>query len=88
MTRDELIGKLRDHIIRDLYHEELQPGDIEENMLLFDESGLGLDSLDAVELVVILEKKYGIVLENPKEARHIFATLASLADFIEEKGKK
>ncbi|MCL2334559.1 MAG: phosphopantetheine-binding protein [Endomicrobia bacterium] len=51
-------------------------------------SGLGLDSLDAIELVIILRKNYGIVIENMDEGRKIFQTLGTLREHIEKNRKK
>ncbi len=51
-------------------------------------SGLGLDSLDAIELVIILRKNYDIVIENMEQGREIFQTLGTLRDYIEKTRKK
>lgn len=59
---------------------------IDENAPLF--QSLGLDSLDAIELVIILRKNYDIVIENMAEGRTVFATLSTLKKYIEEKRKK
>lgn len=49
---------------------------------IFGQSGMGLDSLDAVELIMLLQKKYGITVENMQQGREIFKTLGTLADFV------
>jgi acyl carrier protein len=55
---------------------------------IFGDSGLCLDSLDAVELIMVLQKKYGILIENMQQGREILKTLGSLADYIEKNRKK
>jgi acyl carrier protein len=59
---------------------------LQEDTALF--SGLGLDSLDAIELVIILRKNYDIVIENMDEGRKIFQTLGTLREYIEQNRKK
>ena len=63
---EELIKELKEEIIKALNLEEMTPEDIDENEALFGD-GLGLDSIDALELIVLMEKKYGIKLANPSE---------------------
>ena len=65
---EELINKLKEEIIDVLNLEGMKPEDIDENAPLFGE-GLGLDSIDALELIVLLEKNYGIKLKNANEGR-------------------
>lgn len=55
---------------------------------IFGENGLGLDSLDAVELIMLLQKKYGISVQNMQEGRDIFKNLGTLAQYIEKNKKK
>lgn len=55
---------------------------------IFGERGLGLDSLDAVELIMLLQKKYGITVENMQKGREIFKDLGTLAAYIEKNRKK
>ena len=61
--------------------------DIDENEPLFGE-GLGLDSIDALELIVLLEKKYGIKLADPAEGKKIFTNVAAIADYVSKNRKK
>ena len=61
--------------------------DIDENDALFGE-GLGLDSIDALELIVMLEKKYGIKLANPALGKDIFKSVATIADYVSKNRKK
>ena len=74
---------LKKLIIDELKIEDTTPDDIGDEDPLFGE-GLGLDSLDAVELVVILKKHYNIDLEDMEKARAAFASIKSLADYIRE----
>ncbi|MBQ3381804.1 MAG: acyl carrier protein [Bacteroidales bacterium] len=76
--------KLKTQIIDALNLEELNPEDINDDAPLFGPDGLGLDSIDALELIVLLEKNYGIKLTDPAKAKGIFASVATMASFIEE----
>ena len=84
---EELIKELKEEIIKALNLEEMTPEDIDENEALFGD-GLGLDSIDALELIVLMEKKYGIKLANPSEGKAIFASVASIADYVSKHRKK
>lgn len=84
---DELIRELKDEIIEALNLEEMTADDIDENEHLFGE-GLGLDSIDALELIVLLEKKYGIKLADPAEGKKIFTNVAAIADYVSKNRKK
>ncbi|MBE6331134.1 MAG: acyl carrier protein [Bacteroidales bacterium] len=75
--------KLKEQIIDALNLEDLKPEDIDDNAPLFGE-GLGLDSIDALEFIVLLEKYYGIKLSNPAEGKEIFKSVACMADYIEK----
>lgn len=59
----------------------MKPEDIATDASLFGD-GLGLDSIDALELIVLLEKEYGIKIEDPKEGKKIFHSIDTLADYI------
>ena len=78
---DELKRQLKQQIIEVLSLEEINPEDIVDSEPLFGE-GLGLDSIDALELIVLMEKTYGIRLNNPAEGKAIFASLDTMADYI------
>ncbi|MCB2206749.1 MAG: acyl carrier protein [Bacteroidetes bacterium] len=83
---EELIQKLKVQIIEQLNLEDMEPDDIDETDPLFG-NGLGLDSIDALELIVLLEKEYGIKIENPKDGQKIFYSIKSMAEFIESHQK-
>jgi len=74
--------KLKKILITDLNLEELTPEEIDDNAPLFGE-GLGLDSLDAVELVVIIQKHFGIEIKDMEEGREAFKSVESLAAYID-----
>lgn len=78
---EELIENLKKQIIEQLNLVEITPDDINPSAPLFGE-GLGLDSIDALELIVLLEKHYHIKIQDPKEAKTIFASVQSMADYI------
>ena len=83
----ELTDKLKKEIIEVLNLEDMKPEDIDTDAPLFGD-GLGLDSIDALELIVLLEKNYGIKIEDPKEGRKIFTSVRTMADYILEHQKK
>ena len=79
---ENLISKLKEEIIEVLNLEDVKPEDIDENAPLFGE-GLGLDSIDALELIVLMEKNYGIKLKDPSQGKDIFKSVKVLAEYIE-----
>lgn len=87
MYMEELIKELKEEIIAALNLEEMSADDIDENEALFGD-GLGLDSIDALELIVLLEKKYGIKLANPSEGKAIFKNVSTIADYVNKNRKK
>jgi 3-oxoacyl-[acyl-carrier-protein] synthase-1 len=86
-TMDELIYTLKQQIIEALNLEDMKPEDIDENASLFGE-GLGLDSIDALELIVLMEKNYGIKLQDPSMGKEIFKSVAVMADYISKNRTK
>ena len=84
---DELISQLKQQIIDALNLEEITADDIDANAPLFGE-GLGLDSIDALELIVLMEREYGIKLSNPAEGKEIFRSVATIADYVSKNRKK
>lgn len=81
MNREQLIEQLKGQIIEQLNLQQVTPADIKADDPLFNE-GLGLDSIDALELIVLLQQKYSIKLANAEEGPKIFRSVASIADFI------
>jgi acyl carrier protein len=78
---DELINKLKKEVITQLNLEDISLDDINPDAPLFGE-GLGLDSIDALELIVLLEKNYGIKIEDPKDGKKIFYSIRTMAEYI------
>ncbi len=79
-----LIEELKQKIVAALNLQDVKPADINPDEPLFG-AGLGLDSIDALELVVMLERDYGIVIQQQEVARKAFASVNALAAFITEK---
>ena len=84
---DKLILKLKEEIIEILNLEGMTPVDIDNELPLFGE-GLGLDSIDALELIVLMEKNYGIKITDPNKGREIFQSINTMAAFISENQAK
>jgi len=84
---DELILKLKQEIIEVLNLEDVKPEDIADDSPLFGE-GLGLDSIDALELIVLMEKSYGIKLKDASQGREIFKSVKVMAAYIQENRTK
>jgi acyl carrier protein len=80
---EDLILELKQKIIEALNLEEMTPEDIDADSPLFGE-GLGLDSIDALELIVLMEKNYGIKLANPAEGKEIFKSIRTIAEYVSE----
>ena len=78
----KLIEELKIHIIRDLNLEEITPEMIDSDSPLFGDEGLGLDSIDVLEMILILEKYYGLRVSNPEEGKAIFRSVHTIAEYI------
>lgn len=83
MEREELKLQLKNHIIKYLNLLEMTPDDIKDDQPLFGD-GLGLDSIDSIELIVLLEREYGIKIQDPKDGRKILTDINSMLDYIQE----
>jgi acyl carrier protein len=81
---DELIIELKKKIIEALNLDEMTPDEIGNDDALFGDDGLGLDSIDALELIVLLEKNYGIKLANPAEGKGVFKSVRTIAEYVSE----
>lgn len=84
---EELILEFKKHLIEELNLEDLNPEDIDNDAPLFGE-GLGLDSIDALEILLILERKYGIKLHNSADAKAIFKSVRTIAEYIRDNRQK
>ncbi len=80
-SMDELIAKLKAQIIEELSLEDLSPEELEDDEPLFGE-GLGLDSIDALSLVVVLDRDYGIQIEDPEQGKDILFSVKTIAEYI------
>jgi len=78
--------ELKKLIISDLSIEDVSPEELSDDAPLFGE-GLGLDSLDAVELVVLLQRHFGIQIKDLEQGRKIFENLDTLAKYVAENRK-
>ncbi len=78
---EQLMADLKKQIIEALNLKHLTPEDIGDDQPLFVE-GLGLDSIDALELIVLLQQHYNVKLVNPKDGPQIFKSVKSIAHYI------
>ena len=78
---EQVILKLKEEIIAALNLSEMKPEPIDENAPLFID-GLGLDSIDALELTVLLEKKYGLKIRTAEEGKKVLYSVKTMAEFI------
>ena len=87
MTREEIETKLKETVVSALDLEDLTPADIETDVSLFGE-GLGLDSIDAMELGMAVKKAFGVSFSsNPADNKQIFRSVKTLADYVEAQQK-
>jgi len=78
---------LKQLLIEGLSLEDIDPSEIADDDQLFNE-GLGLDSVDAIELIVILDNEFGIKFKDMDEAKKVFTTIQLLTDYLNENAKK
>ena len=83
---EQLIQELKEHLIEELNLEEITAEEIDAEAPLFGD-GLGLDSIDALEIILILEKYYGVKLSNSSEAKPVFYSVKTLAEYIQQNRK-
>ena len=84
---EELKQQLKEQIIEVLNLEDINVADISDSEALFGD-GLGLDSIDALELIVLLDKTYGIKIADPKQGKEIFMSIQTLAEFVAQNRTK
>ena len=87
METTALKEQLKVQIIQFLNLTDLTPADIADNEPLFGD-GLGLDSIDSLELIVLLKREYGINIQDPKEGRKVLVDINTMAAYIEQNGQK
>ncbi len=78
---EQLILELKEHLIEELNLEDITPEEIDAEAPLFGD-GLGLDSIDALEIILILEKNYGVRLANTAEAKPVLNSVKTLAEYV------
>ena len=83
MTTEELKLQVKKQIVQFLNLMTVKPEDIKDDEPLFGE-GLGLDSIDSIELIVLLSREYGITIQDPKEGRKILVDVNTMVDYIEK----
>ena len=83
METKELKQQLKQQIIKFLNLQSINEADFLDETAFFGEPGLGLDSIDSIELIVLLERHYGIKIEDPKEGRKVLVNVNTMAEYIE-----
>ncbi|MEO7313052.1 MAG: phosphopantetheine-binding protein [Chitinophagaceae bacterium] len=83
METAQLKQQLKKQIVEFLNLLSVNPEDIKDDEPLFGE-GLGLDSIDSIELIVLLNREYDVVIKDPKEGRKILVDINTMADYIEK----
>lgn len=87
METTDLKAQLKQQIIQHLNLTDLKPEDIKDDEELFG-GGLGLDSIDSLELIVLLNREYGITIKDPKEGRKVLIDINTMVDYIEKNRTK
>ncbi len=87
METAELKQQVKKQIIEFLNLTTVKPEDIKDDEPLFGE-GLGLDSIDSIELIVLLSREYGITIQDPKEGRKILTDINTMVNYIEKNRTK
>lgn len=83
IDKEQLKQQLKEQIIQFLNLTDKTPQDIKDDEPLFGE-GLGLDSIDSIELIVLLSREYGINIQDPKEGRKVLIDINTMADYIQQ----
>ena len=83
---DALIPQIKTLLIEGLNLEEMSPDDIGPDDHLFGDAGLGLDSVDALELVMEVERRFGVQIQDDEKSREVLKSVRTLAAFLHENG--
>lgn len=86
MTKEALKTELKVHIISYLNLLEMTPESIDDEALFFGDE-MELDSIDSLEMIVLLEREYGIKIQDPKEGRKVLVNVNTMADYVMEHKK-
>ncbi len=86
MTRTDLLKKIKELLVSELNLAGRDPAGIDDGATLFGEGGLGLDSLDALQIAMFVEEQFGVRIPEGDEAREIFRSVGTLADYVERAG--
>lgn len=78
------VKEFKEVLIKGLNLEDISADEIDDDNALFGDDGLGLDSVDSIELVLIIEKEYGVKIQNPEKYNEIFASVNNLLTYINE----
>ena len=81
---ETLIANLKEQWCEALSLEDIKPEEIGTDDPLFGDEGIGLDSIDALEIILLIEKKYGIKVTDPKKAKEAFTSVRTIAQFISD----
>ena len=81
-TLEQVKEELKRLVVENLSLEDMKPEDIKDDMELFGDNGVGLDSLDGVEIVVLLRRQYGLDVKAMQKARDIFRSIDTLAPYV------
>lgn len=84
---DEFKTKLKLQIIEQLNLEDISPDDIDNEQSLFENDDLGLDSIDALEFIVLLDQHYNLKVNDPSKGKEIFYSINTLSEFIQSQTK-
>ena len=88
METTEVKQQLKTQIITFLNLTDMVPDDIKDDAPLFGDHGLGLDSIDSLELIVLLHREYGIAIKDPKEGRKVLVDINTMVAYIESNRTK
>lgn len=83
---NDLIPRIKTLILEGLHLDELSPADLDPDVPLFGDGGLGLDSVDALELVMELERQFGVQLQDDQASREVLRSVRSIAAWVEAQG--
>ena len=86
-TLDDLKQELKELLVENLSLEDITPAEIGDDTPLFGD-GIGLDSLDGVEIVVMLQRHYGLDVKDMQKGKEIFQSINTLADYVMKNSKK